>query len=97
MVDPSFWIGLSVLGMVICLAVIQGKDHERLARIESKLNTLLHHFEIEPVSGAALSDRVKELARDPSKKIAAIKAHRDETGAGLAEAKAAIEAFTNSP
>jgi hypothetical protein len=45
---------------------------------------------------AALSDRVKQLASDPSKKIEAIKTYREETGAGLAEAKEAVEAFINS-
>jgi len=43
-----------------------------------------------------LSDRVKEVARDPSRKIEAIKLYRDETGAGLAEAKKKVEAFMDS-
>lgn len=43
-----------------------------------------------------LSDRVKHLAIDPAKKIEAIKVYREETGAGLAEAKEAVEAFINS-
>jgi hypothetical protein len=42
---------------------------------------------------APLSERVKELARDPGRKIEAIKAYREETGAGLAEAKEAVEAY----
>ena len=45
---------------------------------------------------ATLSDCVKQLASDPSKKIEAIKTYREETGAGLAEAKEAVEAFINS-
>ena len=45
---------------------------------------------------AALSDRVKQLAGDPARKIEAIQAYREETGAGLAEAKEAIETFINS-
>jgi ribosomal protein L7/L12 len=44
----------------------------------------------------SLSQRVKDIARDPSHKIAAIKAYREETGAGLAEAKNAIEAWRRS-
>ena len=95
MMEPSFWISLSVLGMTICLAVVQGRDHERLVRLERKLNAVLRHFQIDPTSAAPLSDRVKELARDPSKKIEAIKAYREETGTSLIEAKTAIEAFTN--
>jgi len=47
-------------------------------------------------SKAALSDRVKELAGDPSRKIEAIQAYREETGASLADAKAAVETFISS-
>jgi ribosomal protein L7/L12 len=43
-----------------------------------------------------LSDRVKELARDPRRKIEAIKQLRDETGAGLAEAKQLVEGYIRS-
>jgi ribosomal protein L7/L12 len=35
------------------------------------------------------------LAADPGRKIEAIKVYREETGAGLAEAKEAIESFIN--
>lgn len=45
--------------------------------------------------GSPPSDRVKEIARDPGRKIEAIKAYREETGAGLAEAKAAVEAYVD--
>jgi ribosomal protein L7/L12 len=41
-----------------------------------------------------VSAEVKALADNPSNKIAAIKLHREETGVGLAEAKAAVEAYT---
>jgi hypothetical protein len=68
----------------------------RIARIEHKLNLLLQHSGIDVLKGLPLSDRVKEIARDPARKIEAIKAYREETGAGLAEAKDAIEAFINS-
>ena len=43
--------------------------------------------------GVPPSDRVKEIARDPARKIEAIKVYREETGASLADAKAAVEAF----
>lgn len=42
---------------------------------------------------ASLSEEVQRLARDPAKKIEAIKLHREQTGLGLAEAKADIENF----
>jgi ribosomal protein L7/L12 len=44
------------------------------------------------VSSSELVDRVQALL-DASQKIAAIKAFREATGAGLAEAKAAVEAL----
>jgi hypothetical protein len=46
--------------------------------------------------GAPLSERVKELARGPDHKLEAIRVYREETGAGLAEAKTAIEGYLDS-
>lgn len=40
-----------------------------------------------------LSARVKAIADDPSRFIEAIKVYREESGAGLAEAKNAVEAY----
>lgn len=66
----------------------------RFRGIERKLNALLLHEGVDPrESGFPLSDRVKEIAADPHRKIEAIKVYREETGAGLAEAKEAVEAF----
>jgi ribosomal protein L7/L12 len=45
---------------------------------------------------AALSQRVKDIASRPGGKIAAIKAYRDETGAGLKDAKDAVEGWLAS-
>ncbi len=78
--------------LAIWLTVTQIR--ERLVRSERKLNALLRHFSIDPAPG--LSDRVRDLARDPMRKIEAIKVYREETGASLAEAKEAVEAFINS-
>jgi|GEM_PF-6795681 len=40
-----------------------------------------------------LSERCREIARDPKRKIEAIKVYRDETGLGLRDAKFAVESF----
>ena len=48
------------------------------------------------VSSAQLYFAKQRLARDPAQKIAAIKLHREQTGLGLAEAKANIEDFTKT-
>ena len=42
-----------------------------------------------------LSERVKTIADEPKRFIEAIKVYREETGAGLAEAKVAIEAYVH--
>src|SRR5205823_6046518 len=62
-----------------------------LHRLELKLDALLKHLSI--TLSTALSEEVQRLAADPAAKIAAIKVHREQTGLGLAEAKAQIEAF----
>ncbi|MFN7020177.1 MAG: hypothetical protein ACK4WH_02460 [Phycisphaerales bacterium] len=62
----------------------------RLARIERKLDLLLSHLGIaEPAPDHA---DIRELARS-GRKIEAIKLYRERTGAGLAEAKAAVDAM----
>ena len=68
----------------------------RVSRIERKLNSLLRHHGVDPTQVLPLSDRVKQLTDDPSRKIAAIKAYREEAGVGLAEAKETVEAYINS-
>lgn len=68
----------------------------RLVRIERKLNLLIRHNGIDPLQGVPLSERVKQIADDPARKIEAIKLHRQETGASLNEAKDAVEAYVNS-
>lgn len=62
----------------------------RLARIEKKLDALLHAAGItvnEPVDA-----EVRDLARN-GRKIEAIKLYRERTGCGLAEAKAFIDSL----
>lgn len=66
----------------------------RTKRIENALRLVLERMEIEIPS--QLSDRVKELANDPNRKIEAIKLHREETKSSLKDAKEAIEDYLNS-
>jgi hypothetical protein len=89
------------LGVIVVLAVLNterqaGSIRRDVARVDRKLNLILQQLNISFDEFAVLSDRVKELARDPSRKIEAIKVYRQETGAGLAEAKEMVEAFINS-
>jgi ribosomal protein L7/L12 len=86
---------LAILVGVLLLVLISWVDTSaRLKGVERKLNALIIHHGVDPTQGTLpLSDRVKELAADPGRKIEAIKAYREETGAGLAEAKKAVESF----
>jgi hypothetical protein len=86
----------SAIGTLLVVLFSYGNTTARLRGIERKLNALLRHHGVDPTQGLPLSDRVKQLAADPGRKIEAIKVYRDETGAGLAEAKEAIESFTKS-
>ena len=90
--------GLLSVGILILLAALGSywETTARIGRIERKLNALLRHHGVDPAQKLPLSDRVKQLAGDPSRKIQAIKVYREETGAGLAEAKEAVETFINS-
>lgn len=73
-------------------------SYTALLRVEQKLNTVIKHAgipipnELNPV---ILGDEAKELLRQ-NNKIGAVKAHRDRTGAGLADAKKLIEAYLNN-
>lgn len=65
----------------------------RLDRIERKLDLIMQHLGIADAQNDAVLAEVVDLARDPKKKIEAIKRYRELTGAGLAEAKAAVDAM----
>ena len=86
--------------IVLCAALaiwgIVSRLQDRIMRLEGKINLLLLHFQIDAMRGRPLSDRVKDLARAPQKKIEAIKVYREETGVSLVEAKDAVEAYINS-
>jgi hypothetical protein len=89
------WLFLIGSGTLMLMLYSHRDTASRMRRLEHKLNLLLQHQGVDVLEGITLSDRVKDLARDPSRKIEAIKLYREETGVGLADAKSAIEAFTN--
>jgi ribosomal protein L7/L12 len=72
-------------------AVEGGAGLPSVSLLERKLDALLQRNGIQLPSG--LSPEVQRLARDPSRKIAAIKLHREQTGVSLSDAKNAIEEF----
>jgi len=65
-----------------------GAMNARLARLERKVDLLLAHMQVEAPGDDLDVGRDLMAAGD---KIAAIKAYRERTGAGLAEAKRAVE------
>ena len=84
-------VTLAVVFLGVLLVVLQlVSTRFGVMRVERKLDRLLAHLGIDP--HPPLSDRVKELAR-AGHKIEAIKALRDETGAGLADAKTAVDSY----
>jgi ribosomal protein L7/L12 len=80
------------LSLVEAKAAVEGSAAPPTARqLERKLDALLQRAGVHLPSG--LSPEVELLARDPAKKIAAIKLHREQTGLSLVEAKDAVEEF----
>jgi ribosomal protein L7/L12 len=63
----------------------------RIQEVERKLNLVLTHLGIDPSVQIAPSSHVMSLAADPKQRIAAIKAYREQTGAGLKESVAVID------
>jgi ribosomal protein L7/L12 len=79
-------------GAAAARSLLAPADRDRLARVEQKLDLLLTHAGLDytpppKAEWQALADE------GPARKIAAIKAYRDHTGAGLAEAKRAVEEY----
>ncbi|MFD5418853.1 ribosomal protein L7/L12 [Streptomyces sp. NPDC127069] len=64
---------------------------DRADRLERRLGLVLDHLGIEEPEPAGL-DEVRALMRD-GRAVAAIKLYREITGAGLAEAKQAVESL----
>jgi hypothetical protein len=93
-VDYTF-VGLWIAGILVLVAVgvsVNRREPERhrvrLAHVERKLDALLDHFGVE-VSEPHLQ-QVEAKLRE-GKTVQAIKAYREATGAGLREAKEAVD------
>jgi hypothetical protein len=72
-------------------ARVQPTERERLKRLEHKVDRILTQLDI----ADDLPPRAawQELADDPTKKIAAVKAHIEQHGSSLAEAKKAVDDY----
>jgi ribosomal protein L7/L12 len=87
-VDNLVWALVGCLLATLLFLVLAAQISGKLGRIDRQLAQLMKQAGIDPVE---VSNLVKELARDPARKIHAIKALREETGLGLAEAKRVVE------
>lgn len=86
-------LGFFVLAMIVFasyagLEARLGRTDRRIARVERKLDLILGHLGVQQDDPEL--ERVVALVRD-GQKIQAIKAYREVTGAGLKEAKDAVE------
>ncbi|MFH7600262.1 ribosomal protein L7/L12 [Streptomyces racemochromogenes] len=68
---------------------------DRADRLERRLGLVLDHLGIEEPEPAGL-DAVRALMRE-GRTVSAIKTYREITGAGLAEAKKAVESLDPAP
>jgi ribosomal protein L7/L12 len=68
----------------------------RVQSLEHQVSALRRHLGLAPPLLYAPSDRVKQLAADPKRKIEAIKVFREESGLGLREAKTIVEELIQS-
>ncbi len=99
MQQDTFTILMFVIAISLNVAIVKheiDRTRRNIARADRKLSLILEHLNIGFDEFETLSDRVKELAGDPSQRIEAIKAYRKETKAGLPEAKEAIDTFIKS-
>ncbi|MEW2166994.1 ribosomal protein L7/L12 [Streptomyces sp. NPDC007084] len=82
------YIAVLLLAGYSSLAGRLGRTERKIARVERRLDLIIGHFGIQEDSSSF--PEVAELLRD-GKKIKAIKAYREATGADLVEAKNAVE------
>ncbi len=82
------WIVLVFTGGAVYAATRQRVD---LRRLERKLDVLLKHqgISLPPM----VSEEVQRVVNDPAKKFDAIILHQKQTGLGLEDAAADVEAF----
>ena len=95
---PDIFLLNLVVFVIIFFGILCLRIDAKVRQLELKqnqimlcLDLILARMEIEVPD--LLSEQVKELARNPRTKIAALKLYRQETGAGLKESLAAIETF----
>jgi hypothetical protein len=90
----QWWVPVTTLFIIWqWLSVIRSNERlqKRVLDLEIRLHKLQDHIGFVADTSPPITDDVKVLARTPGSKIAAIKLYRQQTGAGLKEAKDAVE------
>ncbi|MBU5945095.1 ribosomal protein L7/L12 [Streptomyces sp. PAM3C] len=80
--------------VVLGVASIQNqltRSDRRVARVERKIDAVMRHLDLE--EEVPRKDEILTLVRD-GKQVQAIKLYREATGAGLVEAKQAVDAMS---
>ncbi|GAA4135981.1 hypothetical protein G3I30_14045 [Actinospica acidiphila] len=67
------------------------RSDRRVARVERKIDAVMRHLDLE--EEVPRKDEILTLVRD-GKQVQAIKLYREATGAGLVEAKQAVDAMS---
>jgi LmbE family N-acetylglucosaminyl deacetylase len=84
-----------VVVVLFWVALIQTRSQTRMEKrlrdLEVRFEKLLLHVGFVADPSPPITDEVRVLARTPGAKIAAIRAYRQQTRAGLKEAKEAVE------
>ncbi|MFB7502854.1 ribosomal protein L7/L12 [Streptomyces broussonetiae] len=81
-------LALAVVGGIVSIGSRITQADQRLARVERKLDLIMEHLDLREENPRM--DEVLALVRE-GKKIHAIKVYRESTGAGLKEAKEAVD------
>jgi hypothetical protein len=95
----QWWAPLTTLFVMWQLLSLV-RSNERLSKrvldLEIRFHKLQDHIGFVADPNPPITDDVTVLARTPGSKIAAIKLYRQQTGAGLKEAKDAVERMERS-
>lgn len=89
-------IGAFLIILVVMMLLQQARSETRQRNLELRLSRLLKHVGFDADAKLPPSEEVRALAATPGSKIAAIRAYREQTGAGLKEAKEAVERLMRS-
>ena len=90
----QWWVPVTTLFIIWqWISVLRSNERlqKRVLDLEIRLQKVQDHIGFVADANPAITDDVKVLARTPGSKIAAIKLYRQQTGAGLKEAKDAVE------